>query len=120
NNMEKLTDGLEPLELYVRPAGELSEKAEKELGKMNETDEALGLCMEVLRANPESDIETAERIVEQMRFKAKEKEWGARKMLWPFRLAVTGLTIGPDLTHLIMFWEPEGCVRRIEAVRETL
>ncbi|MBN1290165.1 MAG: glutamate--tRNA ligase [Actinobacteria bacterium] len=118
NNMEKLTDGLEPLEVYVRPAGELSEKAGNELRKMNETGEALGLCIEVLRANPGTDLETAERIVEQMRSKAKEKEWGARKMLWPFRLAVTGLTIGPDLTHLIMFWEPEGCARRIEAVRE--
>jgi len=55
-----------------------------------------------------------------MRAEAKERGWGAKKVLWPFRLAVTGLTIGPDLLYLIMFWGPSGCAERIETTASTL
>jgi hypothetical protein len=55
-----------------------------------------------------------------MRAQAKEKGWGAKKVLWPFRLAVTGRTVGPDLFYLIMFWGAHGCADRIEATIATL
>lgn len=83
-------------------------------------EEALGVCLEVLRANQSSDRETAERIVTILREEAKSRGWGAKKVLWPLRLAVTGLTVGPDLVYLIMFWGPDGCAERIRATMETL
>jgi nondiscriminating glutamyl-tRNA synthetase len=115
NAMEKLTDALEPMDIFVRPAGVLDEKARKELEKSTELDEAVQLCLETLRREDSSDRETAERIVESLRAEAKERGWGAKKVLWPFRLCVTGLTVGPDLLYLIMFWGPSGCAERIEA-----
>jgi len=92
----------------------------KELDKSNELDEALALCLEVLRSRDGSDLETAEAMVEELREKAKMRGWGAKKVLWPLRLAVTGLTVGPDLTYLIMFWGSRGCADRIEASMTTL
>jgi glutamyl/glutaminyl-tRNA synthetase len=120
NAMEKLTDALEPMDIFVRPAGTVSEKAAKEFAKSAELDEALAICLETLRAEPSDDRQAAEGIVESLRAAAKEREWGAKKVLWPFRLAVTGLTVGPDLTYLIMFWGPGGCADRIEATIENL
>jgi len=106
NAMEKLTDGLEPMDIFVRPAGDVSAKAAAELAKATDLEEALALCVETLRAESSADLETAERIVEELRRAAEERGWGARKVLWPLRLAVTGMTVGPDLTYLIMFWGP--------------
>ena len=120
NGMETLTDAVEPLELYVRSAGDISAEALDELEKAPELEEALGVCMEALRANESSDLETAERIVKLLREEAKSRGWGAKKVLWPLRLAVTGLTVGPDLVYLIMFWGPDGCAERIEAAKRTL
>jgi nondiscriminating glutamyl-tRNA synthetase len=120
NAMEKLTDGLEPMDVFVRPAGLISDKAAKEFAKSAELDEALALCTKTLRAETSDDRETAEKIVESLRAAAKEREWGAKKVLWPFRLAVTGLTVGPDLLYLIMFWGPAGCADRIEATAAAL
>jgi glutamyl-tRNA synthetase len=121
NNMEKLADAVGPTDIYVRPAGSVDEKAMAELRKAAELDEALGLCLDTLRSEPgASDRETAERIVAGLRGDAKERGWGAKKVLWPFRLAVTGLTVGPDLIYLIMFWGTDGCAERIEATRRTL
>jgi nondiscriminating glutamyl-tRNA synthetase len=119
-NIERLTDPLEPMEVFVRPAGLLDEKASSELRKSAEVGEALELCVRVLRENPGDDRQAAERIVEMMRAQAKEKGWGAKKVLWPFRLAVTGRTVGPDLFYLIMFWGAHGCADRIEATIATL
>jgi glutamyl/glutaminyl-tRNA synthetase len=121
NNKEKLADAVGPTDIYVRPAGSVDEKAMAELRKAAELDEALGLCLDTLRSEPgASDRETAERIVAGLRGDAKERGWGAKKVLWPFRLAVTGLTVGPDLIYLIMFWGTDGCAERIEATRRTL
>lgn len=120
NAMEKLTDGLEPMDIFVRPAGEISGKAAAEFAKAKELDEALAICIETLRAETSSDRQAAERIVESLRLAAKERDWGAKKVLWPFRLAVTGMTVGPDLTYLIMFWGPGGCADRIEATIDSL
>ncbi|HEY5494139.1 MAG TPA: glutamate--tRNA ligase [Candidatus Anoxymicrobiaceae bacterium] len=120
NSLERLTDGLEQMDTFVRPAGLLDEKASKELAKSAELNEALEICVRVLRSEQSSDREAAERIVETMRAEAKERGWGAKKVLWPFRLAVTGLTIGPDLLYLIMFWGPSGCAERIETTASTL
>ncbi len=120
NSLERLTDGLDQMDTFVRPAGLVDSKASAELAKATELDEALEICVRVLRAEPSSDREAAERIVETMRAEAKERGWGAKKVLWPFRLAVTGLTIGPDLVYLIMFWAPSGCADRIETTARKL
>jgi glutamyl-tRNA synthetase len=120
NGMETLTDAVEPMDLFVRPAGDVSREALDELRGSPDLDEALGVCLEVLRANRPSNRETAERIVIVLREEAKSRGWGAKKVLWPLRLAVTGLTVGPDLAYLIMFWGPDGCAGRIEAAKRTL
>ena len=120
NGMETLTDAVEPMDLFVRPAGDISSEALDELRGSPDLEEALGVCLEVLRANQSSDRETAERIVTILREEAKSRGWGAKKVLWPLRLAVTGLTVGPDLVYLIMFWGPDGCAERIRATMETL
>jgi glutamyl/glutaminyl-tRNA synthetase len=120
NGMETLTDAVEPMDLFVRPAGDVSSEALDELRGSLDLDEAIGVCLEVLRANRSSDRETAERIVTILREEAKSRGWGAKKVLWPLRLAVTGLTVGPDLVYLIMFWGPDGCAGRIEAAKRTL
>ncbi len=120
NGMETLTDAVGPTDIYVRPAGSIDDKAGAELDKSDVLDEALGLCIEALRSAGGSDREAAEGIVESLRAAAKERGWGAKKVLWPFRLAVTGLTVGPDLVYLIMFWGADGCAERIEATRRTL
>jgi nondiscriminating glutamyl-tRNA synthetase len=113
--MEKLTDALEPMDIFVRPAGSISDKAAAEFAKSQELDEALSICTTTLRAETSGDRATADAIVESLRAEAKDRGWGARKVLWPFRLAVTGLTVGPDLSYLIMFWGPGGCADRIDA-----
>ncbi len=115
NAMEKLTDALEPMDIFVRPAGLIDDKAVKELAKSTELDEAVQLCVDTLTRESSGDRDAAERIVENLRMEAKERDWGAKKVLWPLRLAVTGLTVGPDLVYLIMFWGPHGCADRIEA-----
>jgi nondiscriminating glutamyl-tRNA synthetase len=120
NGMETLTDAIEPMDLFVRPAGDVSGEALDELRGSSDLEEALVICAEVLRANASSDRETAERIVKLLREEAKSRGWGAKKVLWPLRLAVTGLTVGPDLVYLIMFWGPDGCAERIKATREAL
>lgn len=118
--MEKLVDAVEPMAVYSRPAGLLSTKAEEELRKSKELEEALEICIHELISHEGSDMETAELVVENLRGAAKERDWGAKSVLWPFRLAVTGLTVGPDLTYLIMFWEPAGCAERIRATIRTM
>jgi len=121
NGMEKLADAVGPTDIYVRPAGSVDEKAMAELRKSSELDQALDLCLDALRSEPgAADTETAGLIVARLRGDAKERGWGAKKVLWPFRLAVTGLTVGPDLIYLIMFWGTDGCAERIEATRKTL
>ena len=115
NGMEKLSDAVEPMDVYVRAPGELSEKALGELLKSGDLEEAIAACVAELRRFEVADVETAERIVASLREAARGKGWGAKKVLWPFRLAVTGLTVGPDLTYLIMFWGPGGCADRMEA-----
>jgi nondiscriminating glutamyl-tRNA synthetase len=122
NGMEKLSDAVGPTDIYVRPAGLIEDKAMNELRRAPELQEALVLCLEALEsAGPRATSrETAERVVEDLRSEAKERGWGAKKVLWPFRLAVTGLTVGPDLVYLIMFWGTDGCAERVEATRRTL
>ena len=120
NGMEVLGDAVEPTDVFVRPAGELDDKARAELRKSAELDDALAMCAEVLGAGPSADMESAERMVAALREGAKGKGWGAKKVLWPFRLAVTGLTVGPDLVYLIIFWGPAGCAERIDATRATM
>lgn len=115
NAMEKLTDALEPMDVFVRPPGALEEKAVAELEKSAELEEAVKLCLEALRSEEGSDGASAERIVASLRDAAKAKGWGAKKVLWPLRLGITGQTVGPDLVYLIMFWGPQGCAERIEA-----
>ncbi len=118
NAMEKLTDALEPMDLFVRPAGLLSEKAVAQLGKYEELAEALDICVEALGRDTFVDRHTATKIVESLRSVAKERGWSAKKILMPFRIAVTGLTVGPDLPYLIMFWGCARCADRIEANRQ--
>lgn len=120
NGMETLADAVGTTDVFVRPAGDIDPKAMSELEKSAELDEALALCVEALRAEASFDREAAERTVTRLREEAKERGWGAKKVLWPFRLAVTGLTVGPDLVNLMMFWGPDGCAERIEAARATL
>jgi glutamyl-tRNA synthetase len=120
NNMERLVDAVGPTDVYVRPPGKLDEKARAELHKSADLDQALAMCLDALRAETSGNRQAAERIVESLREEAKERGWGAKKVLWPFRLAVTGLTVGPDLVYLIMFWGTDGCAGRIEAARGTL
>ena len=115
NNMEKLSDAVEPMDVYARQAGELDEKALAELRKSKDLGEAIELCLAELRRHGSGDRETAELIVDSLREAAKARGWGAKKMLWPLRLAITGMTVGPDLACLIMFWGPGGCADRIEA-----
>ncbi len=120
NGMEKLTDAVGPTDIFTRSAGDVDQKSMAELKKSDVLDEALEICAGALRAEASADREAAERIVSVLREAAREKGWGAKKVLWPFRLAVTGLTVGPDLAYLIMFWGPDGCADRIEATRRTL
>jgi glutamyl-tRNA synthetase len=115
NNMETLADAVEPMDVYVRPAGDLSDKALEELKKSKELGEAIGLCVDEMRRHQGFDRETAEGIVNALREAARERGWGAKRVLWPLRLAITGLTVGPDLVYLIMFWGPGGCAERIGA-----
>jgi len=119
NGMETLSDAVEPVRIFARPPGEMSDEALEQLRKSPVLDEALKLCVDELRSSRSADRESAERIVLSLREAAKERGWGAKKVLWPFRLAVTGLTIGPDLPYLIMFWGPAGCADRIEAAIKT-
>ncbi len=120
DGVETLADAVEPMDIFARPAGDISEKALDELRKSDELGEALKMCVETLRSESSDDIQTAERLVTGLREEARERGWGAKKALWPFRLAVTGLTVGPDLVYLIMFWGPGGCADRIEASMATL
>jgi nondiscriminating glutamyl-tRNA synthetase len=120
NGMETLADAVEPMDLFVRPAGDISGEALEELRGTQDVREALGVCLEVLGTNRSADLETAESMVKLLRGEAKSRGWGAKKVLWPLRLAVTGLTVGPDLVYLIMFWGPDGCAERIRAAEETL
>ena len=121
NGMETLADiEKQPLDIYVQPAGKLSEKSLKELEKSPDLKEALGLLVSTFRKYPSNDMATAEGIVVELRQEAKERGWKAKTVLWPFRLAVTGQTVGPDLTYLIMFWGPGGCADRVEATMRTL
>ncbi len=117
NNIEKLTDAIEPLRIYTVKPGDLSDKAAEELKKTGDVREALETCIEILGSASDADEKTACEIVERMRNVAAQKGWKAKKILWPFRLAVTGRTVGPDLKFLIMFWGPATCAARI---KETL
>lgn len=114
NNIEKLTDAIEPLKVYTVRPGDLSEEAVYELKKSGDVREALETCIEILGSASEADEKIATEIVERMRDAADRKGWKAKKILWPFRLAVTGRTVGPDLKFLIMFWGPAGCGARIK------
>ena len=120
NSLERLPDGLEQMDTFVRPAGLVDDKAASELAKSAELSDALEICARVLRAETSADRRTAEAIVERLRAEAKERGWGAKKVLWPLRLAVTGLTVGPDLVYLIMFWGPAGCADRIDSTERSL
>ena len=110
-------EALDALSSFWRDHGS---EALAELGKSPELETALDICVEVLRANESPERETAERIVKLLREEAKSRGWSAKKVLWPLRLAVTGLTVGPDLVCLIMFWGPDGCAERIQAAKRTL
>ncbi len=121
NGMETLADiASQPLDIYARPAGELSDKAARELVQSPDIEEALDLLISMLEKHPSSDMATAERIVDDLRREAAERGWKAKTLLWPFRLAVTGSTVGPDLTYLILFWGPGGCADRVRATKRTL
>lgn len=120
NGMEKLADAVEPMDVFTRTAGDISPEARKELEKSEELGDALTLCIDALEGEPSDDREAAEGIVSLLREQAKGRGWGAKKVLWPLRLAVTGLTVGPDLVYLIMFWGPSGCAKRIAATIRAL
>jgi nondiscriminating glutamyl-tRNA synthetase len=120
NNMEKLTDGIEPMGVFVMEPGEMTGKARGELESSPDLAQALRACVEALRAADGAGMEDAEGVVDSLRSQAKEKGWKAKTVLWPLRLAITGHTVGPDLTYLIMFWGPENCASRIEATARKL
>lgn len=120
NGTEVLSDLPDLVRLFVRPSGDPDEKALRDLRKVSNLDEVLDLCVEVIGDDEEVGMDGAETIVTALRDAAAEREWGAGKLLKPFRLAVTGLTVGPDLTYLLMFWGPAGCVERINATRSRL
>lgn len=120
NNMETLIDAVGPTDVYVRKGGELSEKARAELEKSSEAEEGLRICIDELRSHTSLDRGTAELIVTNLREAAKHRHWPAKAVLWPLRLGMTGLTIGPDLVFLIMFWGPPECAARIEEAIKTM
>jgi nondiscriminating glutamyl-tRNA synthetase len=120
NNMETLVDAIGPTDVYTQKPGELSEKAVTELKKSPEVEEAMRVCIDELRSHTGDDPATAEMIVTNLREAAKLKRWSAKAVLWPLRLGLTGLTVGPDLVYLIMFWGPGGCADRIEEAIKTL
>jgi len=114
NNMETLVDAVGPTDVYTQKPGELSEKAVNELKKLPDANEGLRVCVDELRSHTGNDPATAELIVANLREAAKQRRWSAKAVLWPLRLGLTGLTVGPDLVYLIMFWGPSGCADRIE------
>lgn len=118
--IETLADAAPPMELFARPAGDISEKALKALEKSPDLKESLDLLISTFERYSSNDMETAERIVAELREEAGGRGWKAKTVLWPFRLAVTGLTVGPDLTYLIMFWGPGGCADRIKATKAAI
>jgi len=120
NNIEKLTDAIEPIRIYTAKPGDFSSKALEELKRSPDVRRALEICIDILGTEREADESAAEKIVEGMRESAALKDWKPKRILWPFRLAVTGSTVGPDLKFLIMFWGPAGCAERIRATLKVL
>jgi hypothetical protein len=118
--METLLDAIGPTDVYTQKPGELCEKAVAELKKLPDAEEAMRICIDELRSHTGDDPATAETIVTNLREAAKLKRWSAKAVLWPLRLGLTGLTVGPDLVYLIMFWSPGGCADRIEEAIKTL
>lgn len=120
NGMETLQDAVQPVDIYSREPGEVTDEAMQELLKIDDLDEAFDICIKYLGAEEEATREKAEYIVKGLREEAKKLGWSAKKILWPLRLGVTGHTVGPDLIYLIMFWGPRVCAERVESTRRVI
>jgi glutamyl-tRNA synthetase len=67
-----------------------------------------------------SDAFTAETVEAELRALAEEHEAGAGRIIHPTRLAVSGVTFGPSLFHMMEVLGQDTCVQRIRKAVEVL
>lgn len=79
--------------------------------------ELLRLYADRLEATDSSDPEELERILREL---AEERGVGAGRIIHPTRLAVSGVTFGPSLFHMMEVIGKDACVRRIRRAVEVL
>lgn len=79
--------------------------------------ELLGVYAQKLQA---LDDFTADSVEEVLRGIAEEREVGAGRIIHPTRLAVSGVSFGPSLFHMMEVIGKEACIRRIQKAADEL
>ncbi len=97
---------------FFQPITEYDEKGvRKYLGQENSPKllrECLSLCQE-------SDFESAEKLEQELRQKAKELNLKAAQLIHPIRLAISGRTATPGLFEVMMILGKNECIQRISS-----
>jgi glutamyl-tRNA synthetase len=83
-------------------------------------DDSAGLLVAYAQKLQALDDFTAEAVEETLRAIAEEREVGAGRLIHPTRLAVSGVSFGPSLFHMMEVIGKEACIRRIQRAAEVL
>lgn len=79
----------------------------------------LAALRDALPTEEQITLEQAETLLRDFRDKLKrERQLGGKQVLPPIRAALTGVTGGPHLTHIVALLGPETCRRRIAHARQ--
>ncbi|MCA3749578.1 MAG: glutamate--tRNA ligase [Rubrobacter sp.] len=82
------------------------------------SEEALAVASQLLRERWVGGLEDARELLAGLRQWARERGMGAREVLHPLRVALTGEDRGPRLEYIIVLLGPEEARKRIERARE--
>ena len=82
------------------------------------SEEALAVASRLLRERGVGGLEDARELLAGLRQWARERGMGAREVLHPLRVALTGEDRGPRLEYIIVLLGPEEARKRIERARE--
>jgi glutamyl-tRNA synthetase len=83
-------------------------------------DDSAGLLVAYAQKLQALDDFTAEAVEETLRAIAEEREVGAGRLIHPTRLAVSGVSFGPSLFHMMEVIGKDACIRRIQRAAEVL
>lgn len=97
---------------FFQPITEYDEKGVRKYLGQEDSPKLLRECLSLCQ---ESDFESAEKLEQELRQKAKELNLKAAQLIHPIRLAISGRTATPGLFEVMMILGKNECIQRISS-----